>query len=112
MYFEPTKTVYEDIRKATVSSLFDEGFEVRITAVLGESAIAEWTPNKLCLGDPGNTVSLSVFDIPAWCIAVQYSDGRLLRFSGDGIGEGGKPDGVDDLLDRLFDLARQAGPMP
>lgn len=44
-------------------------------------------------------------DIPAWSIALQYKDGMIVHYSGDGIGKGGWAPGCQELLDMLFKAA-------
>jgi hypothetical protein len=106
MYYEPEKTVYEDISKAALAQPIGGDTEVQVIQMLESSKISEWKKNKLYSEPEQLGWGMGMSDIPAWCIAFQYDDGRILHFSGDGIGEGGKPEGVDELLDSAFALVR------
>lgn len=104
LYYEPQKTVYENITKASDEKTLSDDYATRVLELLQSYGIHEWKINSLYISTHEGRLVLESGDIPAWSIAIQYSDGTILHFSGDAIGEGGAPEGCYELLAEIFAL--------
>ncbi len=102
IYYEPETAIYEKIYNASVIRDIADGEAESVISVLSEN-VAEWKANELYLtNDEARGFKPSYVDIHAWSIGIQYSDGTIVHFSGDGIGAGGWAPGAREVLDALF----------
>ena len=103
LFYEPERAVYEQIHKSSVvRQLSDEEVENIVSMV--SDGIAGWKANEMYISKdtPLKHAGICNTDIPPWCIGIQYADGRIAHYSGDGFFEDGWAPGGRELLDRLF----------
>jgi hypothetical protein len=103
LYYEPERTVYEDITKAYVVQPLGDVFTEQITNLLVEYEVSSWNVNELYLGND-ITNPMHFGDIPAWSIAIQFEDGYITHYLGDGMGETGMPEGCAELFEQIWAL--------
>ena len=101
LYYEPERAVYEQIHKASVIRSLEDWEAERIISLLADG-VTGWNANELYLSRDKTGLFTCNTDIPAWCIGIQYVDGTIVHYSGDGIYDDGWAPGSRDLLDRLF----------
>lgn len=103
MYFDSQHTIYENITLAETTSSLNKNLLSQMVALLEEYDVKHWSQEVPYIGNTEQRI-MNYGDIPAWSIAIQFSDGRILHYLGDGLNTSGYAPGCQELLNQIWSL--------
>lgn len=101
LYYEPEMPIYEHYNTASVSTALTDDIYEKICELL-LAHVKNWTVNEPYIGSEESIKIAIGYDIPAWSVAIQYSDGTIAHYMGDGWGENGWPENYKEFFSAIW----------